>query len=78
MTVIFTGGDFFILFEIAEKKPRQKYSCNEKFPLFREGGGRRRGGNIPCNSLAVAMNVPCLLISALYSVCWREGKRREE
>ena len=21
--------------------------------------GRRRGGNIPCNSLAVAMNVPC-------------------
>ena len=26
----------------------------------REGrGGRERGGNIPCNSLAVAMNVPC-------------------
>ena len=22
-------------------------------------GGRRRGGNIPCNSLAVAVNVPC-------------------
>ena len=35
----------------------------QSFLLFsgcgREGGGRRRGGNIPCNSFAVAMNVPC-------------------
>ena len=57
----------------------------------REGGGRReeeggrRGGNIPCNSLAVAMNVPCAtshsnaskLDAVFVDQCFvREEKRR--
>ena len=68
-----------------EKWLRRKQSLPPLFWVWEGGrreerrGGRRRGGK--CNSCYERTKpqswTPCLLISALYSVCWREGKRRE-
>ena len=63
------GGDFLELILNCKNKFLDGNMHVIKSPLSFSGweggrreerrGGRRRGWNIPCNSLAVAMNVPC-------------------
>ena len=59
----FSGGDFLELI--------YNFSKNE----FLAGSWTYRA---PYHIQTPQSWTPCLLISALYSVCWREGKRREE